>query len=100
MHRIIGLPISDLNHLERVGKKYEAETTEFMHQKYHVDRNTRLFLINTNSDQGMQLDTMLLACKMMRKCQVTSVPTYVIRFAGQCPKGICFKGHSICAMSI
>ena len=91
MHRIIGLPVSGPNPLERVGKKYEAETAKFMYQKYHVDRNTQEFIMKTISDQGTQLGTMLLACKMMRKCQVTSVPAYVIRLAIQCAKGVCFN---------
>ena len=68
VHQITGLPMSGPNPLECVGKKYEGETTEFVHQKYHVDHNTRGYIIKTISDQGTQLGTMLLACKMMRKC--------------------------------
>ena len=81
VHRITSLPMSGPNPLEHVGKKYEAETAEFVCQKYHVDRNNRGFIIKTISDQGTQLGTMLLACKMMMKCQVTSIPAYVIRLA-------------------
>ena len=91
MHRITGLPMSGPNPLEHVGKKYEGETIEFVRQKYHVDRNTRGFIVKTISDQGKKLGTMLIACKMMRKCQVTFVPAYVIRLANQCAKGVCFN---------
>ena len=83
--------MSGPNPLECVGKKYEAEIAEFVRQKYHVDRNAWGFIIKTVSDQGTELGTMLLACKMMRKCQVTYVPAYVIRLAGQYAKGVCFN---------
>ena len=72
MHQITSLPMSGPNPLEHMGKKYEGETAEFVRQNYHVDNNTLGFIIKTISDQGTQLGTMLLACKMMRNCQVTS----------------------------
>ena len=37
------------------------------------------------------MGTLLLTCKMMRKCQATTVPAYVIQLAGYCKKGICFN---------
>ena len=52
VHQITGLPMSGPNPLECVGKKYEVETPEFVCQKYHVDCNTRGFIIKTISDQG------------------------------------------------
>ena len=52
MHQITGLPMSGLSSLERVLKKYEGETAEFVCQKYHVDHNTQGFIIKTVSDQG------------------------------------------------
>ena len=89
VHRITGLPMSGPNPLERVGRKYEEETVDFIRQKYHVDHNTWAFIIKSISDQGTQLGTMLLAYKMMRKCQVTSVPAYIIRLAAN--EGVCFN---------
>ena len=68
VHQITGLPMSGPNPLEHVGKKYEGETMDIVHQKYHVDYNTHRFIIKTISDQGTQLGTMLLTCKMIRKC--------------------------------
>lgn len=91
VHRITGLSINGLNPLERVGKKYEGETIEYVRKTYHVERNTWDFIIKSISDQGTQLGTMLLACKMMRKCQFTSTPANVIQLAGQFKKGVCFN---------
>ena len=51
--------MSGLNPLEHVGKEYEGETTEYVHQKYHVDRNTQGFIINTINYRGTQLGTMM-----------------------------------------
>ena len=66
------------NPLKCVGKKYEREIAKYVRQKYHVERNTRGFMIKTISDPATQLGTLLLACKMMQKFQVASVPAYVI----------------------
>ena len=53
-----------------------------------MERNTHGFMIKTISDPATQLGTMLLACKMMQKCKVASVPAYVIQLAGHCEKGV------------
>ena len=37
------------------------------------------------------MGTRLLACKLMRKCQVAIVPAYVIQLARQCVKGVFFN---------
>ena len=37
------------------------------------------------------MGTLLLACKMMRKCQVATIPAYVIQLASRCEKGACFN---------
>ena len=61
-----------------VGKKNEQKIVDSMHETYHVLRNMRGFIINTISDPGMQMGTLLLACKLMCKCQAATIPTYVI----------------------
>ena len=74
-----------------MGKKYEGETVEFVCQKYKVERNTRGFIIKSINDPSMQLGTMFLACKLMHKWKVSTVPAYVIQLAGQCGKGVYFN---------
>ena len=46
----MGLPMNEPHPLERVGKKYEGETAEYVRQAYHVERNTRGFIIKSISD--------------------------------------------------
>ena len=77
--------------LEFVGNKYEGETVEYMRQTYHVERNMWGFVIKSISEPSMQMGTILLAYKLMQKCQVATVPTYVIRLASQCAKGVCLN---------
>ena len=47
--------------LERVVKNYEAKNFEYVHKTYHVEHNTRAFIIKYISYQGTQLGMMLLA---------------------------------------
>lgn len=75
--------------LECVGKKYEGDTAEYVRKTYHVERNTQGFVIKSITDPATQMGTILLDCKLMRRCQVATVPTYVIRLANQCAKGVC-----------
>ena len=77
--------------LEHLSKKYEGDTTEYVRKTYHVERNMRGFVIKFISDPTTQMGTILLACKLMQKCQVTTIPTYVIQLAGQCVKGVCLN---------
>ena len=83
--------MNGLHPLECVGKKYEGETAKYVHHTYHVERNTRGFVIKSINEPATQMGTILLACKLMRKCQVAIVPAYVIRLAGQCAKGVCLN---------
>ena len=78
IHRITSLPMKGLNPMERVRKKYEQQIVDKVREDYHVERNTRGFMISTISDPGASMGTLLLACKMMCKCQVAIFPVYVI----------------------
>ena len=51
--------------LERVGKKYERDTTEYVCKTYHVERNRWGFFIKSINDPAMQMGTILLAYKLM-----------------------------------
>lgn len=73
IHRITGLPMKGINPMEHVGKKYEQNIADKVCDDYHVERNTRGFMISTVSDPGARMSTLLLACKIMRKCQVAMV---------------------------
>lgn len=75
----------------REGKKYEKKISNSMRENYHVLWNTRGFMINTISDPGMQMSTLFLACKLMRKFQAATVPAYVMHLVGQYKKGVCFN---------
>ena len=77
--------------MEKVGKKYKGEITTKVWQAYHVKKNKRGFIIDSISDLATRMGTWILACKLMRKFQVATVPSYVIRVAGQCAKGGCFN---------
>ena len=54
--------------LEHVGKKYEGNTTEYVQNTYHVQRNMQGFVIKSISEPATQMGTILLACKLMQKC--------------------------------
>lgn len=54
--------------LEHVGKKYEGDTAEYVRKTYHVERNTRGFVIKSIGESAMQMGIILLACKLMQKC--------------------------------
>ena len=47
--------------LEWVGKKYEGDIAEYVHKKYHLERNSRGFVIKSISDPAMQMGTIMLA---------------------------------------
>ena len=51
-----------------IRKNYEQNITDKVREYYHVERNTRGFMISTISDLGTQMGTFFLACKMIRKC--------------------------------
>lgn len=70
IHRITGFPMKGLNPMEHVSKKYEKHITDNVRDDYHVEQNTRGFMISTISNLGVCMGTLSLACKMMRKCQV------------------------------
>ena len=91
IHKIIGLPMQGPHPLEWVRKKHEEDTTTFVWKTYKVSQNKRGFVIQTINDPATQMGTRLLACKLMRKCQVVTVPTYVIWLAGRCTKGVSFN---------
>ena len=77
--------------LERVGKKYEAETATTVCEAYQVQRNHRGFIIDSISDPATRMGTQTLTYKIMGKFQVKTVPVYVIWVVGQCAKGVCFN---------
>ena len=68
IHQITGLPMEGPDPMLRLGKKYEQKIANSVHDTYHVLQNTLGFMISTNSDPRMQMGTLLLACKLMRKC--------------------------------
>ena len=65
VHRIMGLPMNGRCPLKRVGKKYDGDTTEYVRNTYHVERNTWGFVIKSISNLATQMGTILLACKLM-----------------------------------
>ena len=48
-------------------------------------------MIQTINDPATQMGTRLLAYKLMRKCQVVTILTYVIWLSGWCEKGVSFN---------
>ena len=74
-----------------MGKKYEGDTAEYVRKTYHVERNTQGFVIKSISDPATQMGTILIACKLMKKCQVTTVISFVIQLASQCAKRVCLN---------
>ena len=91
IHKITGLPKQGPHPLAEVGKKYEAATASYFWKTYAIQRNQRGFLIQTINDPTTQLGTRLLACKLMRRCQIATIPAYVIQLARQCVKGEFFN---------
>ena len=67
VHRITGLPMNGPHPLERVGKKYEGDTTEYVRKTYHVEINTQGFIIKSINDPATHMGTILLAFNLMRK---------------------------------
>ena len=77
--------------IEKLGKKSEGEIVTKVRQAYHVKKNKRGFIINSISDLATRMGTRILACKLIQKCEVATVPAYVIRVVVQCAKGVCFN---------
>lgn len=53
IHRITDLPMEGPDPLLNTGKKYEGKITDYMRETYHVEKNTRGFMIKSISDPGM-----------------------------------------------
>ena len=73
--------------MENFGKKYEAAIAAEVREAYQVQKNQRVFIINTINDPTTRMGTQILSCKLMRISQAATVPAYVIRVVGQCAKG-------------
>ena len=71
------------NPKEGIGKKYEERITDEVWEKYHVGHNQIGFLVYTINVMGAQMGTLLLACKIMCKCQASVIPAYVIQLASR-----------------
>lgn len=79
------------NTKEGIGKKYEQRIAYDVREKYHVAHNQRGFQVDTISDLGTHMGTLLLSCKLMHKCQASIIPAYVIQLTGRCEKGVFFN---------
>ena len=58
---------------------------------YKVGRDSRGFLVQQLKDLTVCLGTLVLGCKMMRKCCPKVVPAYVITLARKCEKGVSYN---------
>ena len=70
------------------GKIQERKVSEDVKEKYKVSRNTRSFLVHEINDPTVQMGTMILTYKMMRKSMPKEVSANVIALAGLYDKGV------------
>lgn len=90
-HPITDLPKKGSNPMANYGKSQEMKVAVKVNKDYKVGCDTRGFLVQQLDDPTVRLGTLLLGCKMMRKCRPKVVVVHVIALAGQCKKGISFN---------
>jgi hypothetical protein len=69
------------------GKTKEKEIVEDMKNKYVTNRGTRGIIIKMINDVATQMDTKIMACKLLRKFRKEEVLDGVIAIAAQCVEG-------------
>lgn len=62
-----------------------------MWEKYKVNRDKRGFIMETITDPGVRMGTLILVYKMIHNCRASVVLAYLNQLAGWCKKGVCYN---------
>jgi len=88
IHRISQLSFKGHNPAAIAGKSSDLALAEAMKAKYKLEKKKWGYIIASIKDKWVCIATQLLADKLMRKCHIDEVPTFVIVLAKQCVEGV------------
>ena len=92
IQRITGLPITGPNPVTEFPSKHEdTKLAQTMKECFDLSKGKRGYHTSAIQEHHIHFAAELLACKIMRKCRPTEVPTPVIRIAINCAKGYSYN---------
>ena len=92
IHRITGLPMAGPNPGTEFPSKHEdTKLAQSMKEHFGLTKGKRGYHTSAIQEQNIRFANELLACKIIRKCRPTEVPTPVIKIAINCTEGYSYN---------